>query len=157
MRRFLFLGLLVLAACDPHRVFEKNQEFESRSWKINEPVTFDFAIDDTTQRYNVFLNVRNSLDYPYSRLFVNYELQAPTQASLDKRLITEYLFEPKTGKPFGTSGLGDAYDHRFPLLQRYTFHKTGTYHVKVEQFMRLDTLQGMLAVGVRVETLPPGK
>ena len=57
----------------------------------------------------------------------------------------------KTGKPFGTSGLGDIYDHRFELLKDYQFPTRGKYRIKLEQMMRMDTLHGILAVGVRVE------
>lgn len=147
----IFFSLLIIS-CDSKRVFEDNAEFKDRSWKINQPVKFDFQISDTVRKYNVLLNVRNSLDYPFARLFVNYELKYQDSTSLSKKMIANYLFDQKTGKPFGTSGIGDIYDHQFPVLESYSFHKPGIYSIKVDQFMRMDTIPGMLAVGVRVET-----
>jgi len=67
-----------------------------------------------------------------------------------KKLISEYLFDLKTGQPFGASGLGDVYDHRFPFLENYEL-KPGLYNLKLQQFMREDTLHGILAAGIRVE------
>jgi gliding motility-associated lipoprotein GldH len=144
-------SLLLLFSCDPQRVFEDNFEFHERAWRINQQPQFQFQIIDTAKRYNLFLNVRNSLDYPYARLFVNYELLFK-DSTLSKKMISGYLFEQRTGKPFGKSGIGDIYDHQFPLLIDYSFWKPGRYKLNLQQFMRMDTIPGILAIGVRVET-----
>jgi gliding motility-associated lipoprotein GldH len=146
-----FVVLTFLSSCDSNRVYEDNVEFKDRTWKIASPVQLEFDIADTTKRYNLYIDIRNSLDYPYSRLFVNYSLMNSAGEELSKKMISEYLFEQKTGKPTGSSGLGDVYDHQFIFLEKQTFAKAGKYKVKFEQFMREDTLQGILAVGLRVE------
>ncbi len=150
---FLLFGAMVciLAACDDTRVYEEYKEFNSKAWRIKDTATFDFQISDTTKKYNLKFNVRNTLDYPYARLFVNYKLSDASNNTLSSKMISGYLFDQKSGKPFGTSGLGDIYDNQFPLLDHYSFHKAGKYHMRFEQFMRLDTLPGILAAGVRVE------
>jgi gliding motility-associated lipoprotein GldH len=61
------------------------------------------------------------------------------------------LFHEKTGEPFGSSGLGYVFEHQFPLLENYTFKNPGKYTMRFEQFMRTDTLKGVLSVGIRVE------
>jgi gliding motility-associated lipoprotein GldH len=147
------LILVLLVGCDSRRVFEDNVEFRERNWKINEPVQFEFQISDSSKKYNVLMNIRNSLDYPYARIFVNCDLQKQDSSSLSKKMIAEYLFDQKTGKPFGTSGIGDIYDHQFPILKNYSFEKAGSYKMKLNQFMRMDTIPGIIAVGVRVETV----
>jgi gliding motility-associated lipoprotein GldH len=158
--RICFIALFILFLffrCDSKRVFENNIEFKDRNWKIAQPVAFQFQITDTTTQYNLLLNVRNSLDYPYARLFVNCELRAPDSSSLSKKMISGYLFDQKTGKPFGTSGLGDVYDHQLSILNNYSFKKPGEYKMSVQQFMRMDTIRGILAVGVRVEKVDKKK
>jgi gliding motility-associated lipoprotein GldH len=142
---------ILLCGCDSKRIFEDNVEFRERNWKITEPVQFEFQIDDASKKYNLLMNIRNSLDYPYARIFVNYDLLKQDSASLDKKMIAEYLFDQKTGKPFGTSGIGDIYDHQFPILKNYSFEKTGAYKIRLNQFMRMDTIPGILAVGFRIE------
>ena len=151
---FCLIGLILsFASCDSNRVFEENIDFKDRTWKVTEPAQLEFAISDTTQRYNLYLDVRNSLDYPYSRLFVNYNLYDPSGQEISKKMISEYLFDQKTGKPKGNSGLGDVYDHQFVFLHNYSFPKPGKFKINFEQFMRQDTLQGILAVGLRVEVI----
>jgi gliding motility-associated lipoprotein GldH len=153
MRIYFSLAVifLILQGCDSRRVFEDNFEFQQRAWKISEPVQFDFLIADPSNKYNVLMNIRNSLDYPYARIFVNYDLLRPDNVSLSKKMISAYLFDQKTGKPMGTSGIGDIYDHQVPLLENYSFEKAGSYKIKLDQFMRMDTIPGILAVGIRVE------
>jgi gliding motility-associated lipoprotein GldH len=155
-----FLLLLIvcfLSSCDSNRIYETNHDFEDRTWKVNQAPEFEFKIDDPGKKYNLYFNVRNSLDYPYSRIFVNYHLQDSIGNDLQSKLITHDLFDEKTGAPLGSSGLGDLYDHQFVLLSNYDFKFPGKYKVKLEQYTRQDTLKGMLAVGVRVETAQPAE
>jgi len=147
------IALLLVFGCDSKRVFEDNAEFKDRKWKLAQFARFNFKITDTTTSYNLFLNVRNSVDYPYARLFVNYELLSQDSSSLSKKMISCYLFDQKTGRPFGTSGIGDIFDHQFPILSNFSFKKPGQYKMNLQQFMRMDTIPGILAIGIRVETV----
>ncbi len=152
-----FIGslFLVFTACDTNRLYETNHDFADRTWKVSDAPDFEFKITDTGKKYNLYYNVRNSLDYPYSRIFITYHLQDSTGNELQSKLDTQDLFDQKTGAPFGSSGLGDLYDHRFPLLRNYEFKIPGRYKIKLEQYTRQDTLKGILAVGVRVEEANP--
>lgn len=147
----LFFLVVIMMSCDDKRVYEEYVDFEERYWLVNEKPEFEFVIEDPRLKYNIYSNVRNSVSYPWSRLFLTYYLQDSTGAALKKEMITNYLFEGASGKPLGSSGLGDIYDHQFLLLKDYRFSKAGKYKVKFEQLMRTDTLEGMLAVGLRVE------
>ena len=148
---FIMVAGWSLVSCDNQRVYEDNMEFSDRTWKVTEEPRFDFTISDTTARYNLYYNVRNSLTYPYARIFVTYHLYDSSGREITKKLVNNDLFDQKTGRPFGNSGLGDLYDHQFPLLKQYTFPVKGKFSVKLDQLMRKDTLQGVLAVGIRVE------
>src|SRR5258705_1119504 len=134
----IFLSLVVFSvlcgSCDSERIFENNVEFRDRNWKIAQSVQFEFQIADTSRRYNLWMNIRNSLDYPYARIFVNYDLQKDS-TTLTKKMIAAYLFDQKTGKPFGNTGLGDIYDHQFPILKNYSFDKAGVYKIRLNQFI----------------------
>jgi gliding motility-associated lipoprotein GldH len=148
----LLLSVTLLVSCDDNRLYENNVEFVDRSWKVIEEPRFEFSISDTTLRYNLYYNVRNTLDYPYARIFVIYHLYDSTGKELSKKLVYNDLFDQKTGRPFGDSGLGDVYDHQFPVLSEYKFTFSGKYSMKLDQMMRQDTLKGVIAVGVRIES-----
>ena len=146
----ILLVVLLFASCDSSRVYEQQVDFD-RAWIVTDKPRFDFEIKDHTQVYSLYYTVRNSLDFPFSRLFVTYTLQDSTGIQLRQELVSNYLFDQKTGEPQGSSGLGDLYDHRFPLVTNYQFERPGKYSITLEQFNRRDTLDGVLAVGARVE------
>lgn len=145
---FVLLALLVIA-CDNQRVFENYVEFPARKWPAKEPATFEFEIKNAAQEYNLYYEVRNSIDYPWERIFVRYELKDST-AVLSEKLVFNTLFE-KSGKPLGRSGLGDVYDHQFEVLTHYRFPQAGTYRFTLHHENRQDSLAGILAIGLRVE------
>ena len=154
-----FFRLLIIAifffSCDDQRVYERNIDLNSRFWPVSERPEFEFEIDNPNQSYNLYCNVRNSLDYPFARIFITYYLQDSAGVTLEKDLVRQLLFDEKTGEPFGESGLGDLYDHRIPLKKNYRFPYKGKYRMTFEQYMRTDSLAGILAVGVRVERASP--
>ncbi|RAW02671.1 gliding motility lipoprotein GldH [Pseudochryseolinea flava] len=152
MRNLLIISLMMLCmSCDDARVFEQYHDFDEEQWKMAEKPKFDFVIDDPSMRYNVYSNVRNSVSYPWSRFFMNYTLQDSTGAVLKQNLLNEFLFHAKSGEPFGNSGLGDIFDHQFLLLKDFQFPYKGKFTVEYQHYMRTDSLEGILAVGLRVE------
>jgi gliding motility-associated lipoprotein GldH len=142
---------LFITACDESRYYEKNAVFGERYWLASEKPEFEFEISDSTKTYNLMLMVRNESDYPYANLYYSWLLLDANGKELSKKLVSEFLFDQKTGRPLGSSGLGAIYDHRFPILSGYTFPRSGKYILRYEQFMRTDTLKGILAVGIRIE------
>jgi len=146
----LACAAILIDGCDKQRVFEENLEFKNRSWIVTDEPVFEFAVLDSAETYSLYYNVRNSLDYPYARIFVTGTIYDSTGREMVRKMVYNDLFDEKSGKPFGESGLGDLYDHQFPLWTQFNFPNRGKYSVKLTQFMRQDTLQGILAVGVRV-------
>ncbi len=152
MRTVIIIFLLsLLFSCDSERLFEQNINLEERYWRVDEPMIFEIKIEDSSKPYNIYYNVRNSLDYPYARLFIQYTLADSTGLQIDKKLNSQFLFDQKTGKPLGQSGIGDVFDHQFLLIEKQVFNYPGKYQLRIEQFNRQDTLRGILAVGARVE------
>ncbi|TGE10189.1 gliding motility lipoprotein GldH [Hymenobacter fodinae] len=150
---FSLLGLS-LTACDPGQVYEKNIDLKSPSgvpyvWAVQEKPTFEFEIPDTTQRYDVYFNVRNASGYEYYNLYVKHTLTGPDGKPISRLLHQMLLMDPQTGEPRG-NGTGDIYDHQFLALPNQHFSQTGPYKIMLEQYMRQDQLPNIMAVGVRV-------
>ena len=149
--------MLMLAACDSTRIYEVNKDFPDPEWIVSDKPSFEFKIDNTDLKYNLFVNVRNEISYPKANLYFTYYLMDSAGTVLEKDLITKFLFDKKTGEPEGSSVLGDIYDHQFLLLKDFQFQYPGKYTVQYEQFMRMDTLDGVLALGLRVEKVKAKK
>ena len=148
---FAFFTATILVACDESRVYEKNVDFDQRFWAAQDTAEYEFQIADNNVNYNLYCDIRNSVSYPWSRIFFNYSLVDSNGVVLAKKLTEKLLFDPKTGKPEGSSGLGDIYDHRIKVIDNFKFPGPGKYKMKFDQATRSDSLQGILAVGLRVE------
>ena len=153
MRYLLFSALLALiVSCDSESIFEENRDMESASWPEVEVQSFQFEIPDRNDKYDLFVNLRNTLSYPYSNIYIRYWIKFENGDLVEEQLVNFDLFD-NTGKPMG-SGLGDIFDHQLPLLTQYSFEEPGEYTIDLRQYMRQDTLDHVLSVGFRVESSP---
>ncbi len=150
-RYFLLFFIVLMNACDGARVFEGYKDLENKKWSARETVSFSFPISDTQQPYNLYYNIRNTLSYPYYNLYITYELLDAGGKVLETKMLDSNLMHPQTGEPMGSGAGGDLFDTQFPLLTRYQFAKIGTYQIRLRQYMRMDELPEIVAVGVRVE------
>ncbi|MDN5205677.1 gliding motility lipoprotein GldH [Fulvivirgaceae bacterium BMA10] len=146
----LIFCVLILNACDSSRVFEQNTDLENGYWPKNDVKAFDFEIKDETEAYNIYYNIRNSISYPYHNLYLTYSIEDSLGNNISQALQNMNLFDPKTGEPVG-SGLGDIFDIQILALKDFKFKHPGKYTFRMQQFMRMDTLPDILAVGMRIE------
>jgi gliding motility-associated lipoprotein GldH len=155
MTSLLSGGLLLLAAllfisCDQKRVFEEKADIPNNNWAINHVPEFTFTVPDTSQRYDIFFNIRHDLDYAFYNLYVRHTLLGPEQDVLSTLLHEIILLDKRTGKPKG-KGSGGVFDYQVRGLRDQKFPRPGPYVLKVQQYMRRDPLPGILAIGIRVE------
>lgn len=149
---WLFAALLMfLYACDSSKVYQEFEDFDESYWGQDNRISFEFFIEDESQNYNLLALFRNSLSYPYNNMYYRYQLTDPEGTVMSEDLKQIFLFDAKTGEPYG-SGVGDLFDQKQPILENYKFDSPGTYKIELEQAMRLDTLPFILSVGWRVET-----
>lgn len=151
MKYILILALAVLlVACDSSRVYQDYVNLEDAYWHMDSVKNFSFEITDTEKEYNLAATFRNASSYPFYNIYFQYTLADSLDSVIVQQLKGADLFDPKTGEPYG-SGLGDMFDHIVPVLENYKFESQGTYSLKLQQLMRMDTLPFVLAVGARVE------
>ncbi|MGF1635798.1 MAG: gliding motility lipoprotein GldH [Cyclobacteriaceae bacterium] len=142
--------LIFVTGCDNQRLFEEKADFENMTWPIGAPATFEFDISDTDLSYNLYVSIRNSIDYPFHNLYLMHQLQDPEGAVISKSLNNIILFDPKTGRPEG-KGVGTTRDLQKLLMSDQKFEKSGKYKIRLDQYMRPDVLLGVASVGIRVE------
>jgi gliding motility-associated lipoprotein GldH len=139
---------IVLASCDSKRFYEENKSIPGGIWKSNNRISFDVTISDTLTPYNLYINLRNDLDYSYSNLFLFMKTTFPGgQFAMDTIECT--LAEPD-GKWTG-SGMGRVRFNRFLFQQGVRFRHAGSYAFTFEQAMRVNELRGISDIGIRIE------
>ncbi len=142
--------LLLMFACDRNRVYEGKVDFDKRVWSKQQKVKFDFEIPDTVITYDIYYTIRYTNKYPFQNLYLQYYLEDSSGNVLNKELNNIMLFDPVTGIPAG-DGLGDIFTVQKKFIDHFQFPGPGLYGLSIEQFMRLDTIPEVLAIGIRVE------
>jgi len=147
----LAMALVLFTSCDDqNRVFEESQDIPNRTWNKDQMLEFSFDVADTTERYNIIVNLRHTNYYVNSNLWVMVYTTYPDGSEQQQRL--ELSLANEKGEWFGEC-TGD-----ICLVQQYIqrnaiLNQAGTYKLVFEQIMRTDDLAEVLAFGLRVETV----
>lgn len=148
---FAAFCMLILTSCDPARVYEQNIDFAKGEWAVENAPVFEFEIQDTTKKYDVYFNVRYNLQYNFYNLYVQHQLIGPDSTLISSNLHELLLMDSKTGKPLG-KGFSDTFDLQARALKGVTFSESGLYRIKLTQYMRQDPLPNVFSMGVRVSS-----
>jgi gliding motility-associated lipoprotein GldH len=148
---FPVLMVLLVSSCDPSMVYDSYMTTEDRVWRWDDVGVFDFEINDTVSLHNIYLQVRHTVDYPLSNLYMFVVLKGPSGQYL-RDTVNIVLAAPDgswTGK-----GTGKLRELRLLYRDHIRFNEPGTYSISLEQAMRRSELP-VTDVGVRVERVNP--
>jgi len=144
----LFISALALSSCDRNGVYEENINTPNKCWDMNNAATFNIPVVDTTSLLNIFINVRNTTDYPNANLYLFVTSTSPSGATLCDTI--ECILADEQGKWCG-KGFGYIHDNRILYKHNIRFPQKGDYKIAIKQAMRTEELKGISSVGVRVE------
>jgi len=145
----LFLApLLLLVSCSQNAIFDETIEVDEAGWYKDELARFDIVIEDSVSTFNYYLNLRHTVDYRYSNLFVFLKTTYPN-GNVSRDTI-EFLLADKSGKWFG-KGWSKIKDNSVLLVEGIKFPLKGAYTFQIQQAMRDDTLKGISNIGIRIE------
>ena len=148
---FLFLTaffILLLSSCDDRRFFEESIKIDNGRWRSDNILPFSVVITDTSTTYNVYLDVRNDISYPFSNLYLFLKTLHPNgQVTRD---TIECTLAGYDGKWLG-SGSGSVRFNRFLFQRGMRFRIPGTYLLELEQAMRTEELPGIRDIGLRID------
>lgn len=148
VKYFFGVILLLLFACDNHRVFDKNEEIPDNVWDVKNKIIFEVEITDTLSAHNMYVNVRQAEGYPYSNLYVFLNTKFPDGKTSSDTL--NCILADLNGKWLG-DGAGDIFDNRIPYRRNVRFPVVGTYTFEIIQAMRDEKLPLIMDVGLRIE------
>lgn len=148
--KYLIAGVLVmiLCACDPNRVFDRNAAVDPNGWIPRDGKEFRVEITDTISIYNLYISLRHTNDYPFSNIYF-FVLSRFPDGQLYRDTV-EYVLADPSGRWLG-KGLGKIKDNRYPFRKGIHLPEKGTYVFRIEQAMRENYLKGVHDVGLRIE------
>ena len=142
---FIF-SLSLLSSCGDTAVFDQTESFGETGWLQSKKIEIPFEINDTLVSYALDVSIRQSNDYAFYNLYFVPQIIDSNGKILKKALAEAILYDAKSGKAKG-AGLGDMYSHSYVIFPALHFPKPGKYTLRLEQYMRTDTLSGVVSVG----------
>ena len=147
----LIAGLfLSLVSCDGNKIYEENFSVPNNSWKSDDIKEFSFDVEDTMSRMNIYVNLRTTIDYGYSNIYVFLYSQYPN-GTTDKDTL-EFLLAKPDGKWLGEN-TGTIVAFKGLIASGGRFATAGNYTFKLQHAMREDELAEIVDVGMRVEIM----
>ncbi|WP_226912996.1 gliding motility lipoprotein GldH [Flavicella marina] len=157
MHKWLCMSLVMLSfiACDEYRIYDTYTPVGTAGWEKENLVHFEFDISDTLNKYDLFIQVRNTNEYEFSNLFLITEMQYPNGFHVVDTL--EYQMADAYGNWLG-KGFTDLKESKLFYKEAFRFKEKGQYEINIQQAMRkrnqLDgvaIVKGISDVGFRVE------
>jgi gliding motility-associated lipoprotein GldH len=124
-------------------------------WNKDKTVSFKVNPPDSTNAYNLFVNLRNTNAYKYSNLFLIVEMNFPHGKNIVDTL--EYKMAEPNGEFLGT-GFSSIKENKLWYKEGVIFNENGTYTVNIKHAMRengevngVANLEGITDIGFRIE------
>ncbi len=149
--------VFMLTGCGNQVFYQNEISIPDGKWKIGNTLDYEFEIVDTSNRYDIYYTLTNTLDYPYSNLYVCYYLEDGQKQIQDTLLQNITLMNSVTGEPFGENywGINRNYSHELLAVPAFKFKKAGKYVFRLKQYMRQDPIPEILNVGIKITVVKP--
>ncbi|MDR1346490.1 MAG: gliding motility lipoprotein GldH [Bacteroidales bacterium] len=142
---FFVLFLLLFSACSRRDFYEKNDTIPNEIWNMDSALTYQFKITDSLQYYDIYINVRNSVDFETQNFYIFLTTIFPS-GYIGKDTLGCILCD-NYGVWKGKSS-GRLKDNRFLFKSKVRFNQKGLYTLKVYQAMRTENLKGIANFGI---------
>ena len=147
----IILYLIVISslfACNNNVFYESSLEIPEQVWESDKAAVFDFNINDTSQVFDLFIDILNTDEYRNSNLW----LFVYTSSEVGKIAADtlEYTLTDGKGKWLGKKN-GDVHISNFIYKANIKFPKEGKYTVEIIQGMRDLKLKGIKQVGFKIK------
>lgn len=150
------LLLMLLISCESNIVYTEYQSLSGK-WNSDEKLRFTLLETDSTSHYNLFINLRNTHQYPFSNLFLIASMHFPNGKVITDTL--EYEMAQADGKWLGKGR--KIMENKLWYKENIKFFETGNYTLEIQHAMRnLNQvegvqLEGVTDVGVSIEKVVP--
>jgi len=149
-----FSLIVVLASCTNDIVVSESKSLPGY-WDKEEQLEFQIPQLDTLKKYNIFLNLRNTNDYPFNNLFLIVSMEFPHGKTLVDTL--EYRMAHPNGEWMG-EGIGNVKENKLWYKENVSFFEQGNYNITITHAVRnngdvegVSRLEGITDVGYSIE------
>lgn len=138
----------LLTACDAACLVEKQVSLPQAAWHKDSLARLTLPVNDTLVPCAILLTLRHSDAYPYRNIILSVRATSPLGATVKDTV--EYLLVDEQEAWYGKTG-GKWIDHRLAFRTGVQFLQPGEYRFEINHLMRQEALQGVGAIGIRIE------
>lgn len=154
MNRIVIIFCCVISfgfmGCNLNHVFEKNIEIPDYKWDYKFIPQFKVTIDDTVAFYNLSINVRHLDAYKFMNIWMIIHSSSPDGKQQTER-VSLNLAKPD-GRWIG-EGLNGVWMTSILAKKKIHFMHKGEYTFALEHDMRINPLEDVMNVGLKLEKL----
>lgn len=155
-RSFIYFTILLfLVSCNDVIEYTNYKAIPNASWQANKNIYFEFNVVDTISQKDLFINIRNNSEYPYSNLYLITELYFPNGNKIVDTL--QYEMTDNAGNFLG-KGLAEIKENKLFYKEQKVFPVLGKYKLNIHHAMRkngevkaIPFLEGIKDVGFSIE------
>lgn len=146
----LFCVVTFFASCDRNTIYQDFVSINKAGWNQDSIAVFSVDVKDTTNNYNVIIDIRNRNEYPYQNLFLFVSSYSPDNICVSDTL--NCILSDELGRWYG-KGIGSISNLPILYMSDIKFPKPGIYKFQIRHGMRETILKGMNDIGLRVEKI----
>jgi gliding motility-associated lipoprotein GldH len=150
-----FITAVIFISCDDQLVSAEYKDMPTSGWAIEDVATFQIEPQDTINKYDIFINLRNTHEYEYNNLWLISQIKFPQGKVVTDTL--QYQMAAPDGKFLG-KGSNDVFENKLWLREGIRFRESGNYQLALKHAMRKNgevngdaQLKGILNVGYSIE------
>jgi gliding motility-associated lipoprotein GldH len=136
-----------MIACNDNVYYKQSIDIEDAAWPYGKILDFEFEITDTSAYYDLVLDVKHDIDFTYENTYVKIKTLFPSGEEVTDQVSLQLADELDQweGDCSGNSCTVSI------LLQNEVFFKeAGSYKLAIEQFNRVDPLEGIESMELKI-------
>ncbi len=145
----VFVILFLTFSCNNNGFFGEYKTIPRAVWHRDSVVVFQVPVTDTLQKHNLYVGVRNDIEYKYSNLWLFINIIQPGDSTAVTDTLEVTLADP-AGKWLG-HGFGGVKTSETLFRENVFFPVSGNYEIQIKQGMRGTQLDGITEIGFRME------
>ena len=146
----ILVSMLLSVSCNRDVVFTDFFEIPEKTWSLSDIPSFEVPINDTLNSNNIWLMIRTGSDYPYRNIYLFVTASTPGGITITDTL--QYDLADEKGNWYG-KGFGNIHALNLPYKTNVYFLLKGNYMFKIQHGMRIENLNGVYDIGLKVEKI----
>jgi len=143
--------VLSLFSCTESAEVDVFLDVEDAKWSYSDFKVIEWDCKDTVARYDLLLNIRHQGSYEWQNIYLKVRVIDP--AGKERVFLRSVMLSDKDGYWLG-KGLGDWKVAAPVLIPQLRSPMLGLHRIQLEQHMRVNPLEGVGQVGVKILKRP---